>query len=170
MFNSLTSQPGVDGKLQGMLEALSLQTLSRPIARMSEIISGESITQKGQTVSNSDDVWTFNGTFSRMLSVRPLEEQNIRNALHLNSFYGQADRQQRDKATGKLRTAIRAGNMSDDLVETVAADYIKSGGSAKGWSAVMNEIMARTEEGTSYDLMRKLEPNSPLRRMIKDTF
>jgi hypothetical protein len=170
MFNTLVGQPTMEGKLQGMMEALSLQTLSRPIARVSEIIAGESITKKGQTVSTSDQVWTANGIFSRLLSARPMEEQVVRTALHLNSFYGAADHENRQKAVNKLRIAIRAGNMPDELLDNVASDYLRHGGSAKGWNSVMNEIMTRTEEGTSYDLLRKLEPTSPLRLMIKDTF
>jgi len=170
MLSSVVSQPGFEGKLQGMMEALSLQTLSRPIARASEIVAGESITRKGQTVATSDDVWSFNGIASRLLSVRPLEEQVTRNALNLHSYYGAADFDNRQKAVNKLRTAIRAGHMEDDLVESVAQDYLRHGGSNKGWTSVMNEIMSRTEEGTSYDLLRKLEPDSPLRRMLKDTF
>ena len=169
-INGLIKQPGLEGKLQAMGEALSLQTLSRPLARTAEIVTGESVTSKGQTVATSDDVWTFNGITSRLLSVRPMEEQKTRQALHLNSFYGAADYENRQKAVGKLRTAIRAGNMDDDLIDTVATDYIKAGGKNNGWNAVMNEIMTRTEEGTSYDLMRKLEPDSPLRLMLKDTF
>lgn len=170
MLGSVINQPGFEGKLQGIGEALSLQTLSRPIARASEIAIGESITRKGQTVATSDDVWTFNGIFARLLSVRPLEEQVTRNALQLNSYYGAADHDNRQNAVNKLRTALRAGKMDDDLVESVADYYLKHGGSNKGWNAVMNEIMTRTEEGTSYDLLRKLEPDSPLRRMLKDTF
>jgi len=170
MLTSVVEQPGFEGKLQGMMEGLSLQTLSRPIARAAEIVAGESITRKGQTVATSDDVWTLNGIVSRMLSVRPLEEQVTRNALNLHSYYGAADYDNRQKAVNKLRTAIRGGGMDDDLVDAVAQDYLQHGGSNKGWNAVMNEIMSRTEEGTSYDLLRKLEPNSPLRRMLKDTF
>lgn len=170
ILSSVATQPGFQGKLQGMMEGLSLQTLSRPIARAAEIVAGESITRKGQTVATSDDVWTMNGIFSRMLSVRPLEEQVTRNALNLHSYYGAADHDNRQAAVGKLRTAIRAGDMSDALVEKVAESYIQHGGSNKGWTSVMNEIMSRTEEGTSYDLLRKLEPDSPLRRMLKDTF
>ncbi len=170
MLGSIVSQPGFEGKLQGMMEGLSLQTLSRPIARASEIVAGESVTRKGQTVATSDDVWTFNGIASRMLSVRPLEEQVTRNALNLHSYYGAADHDNRQKAVNQLRVAIRAGNMPDELVDEVAQDYIRHGGTNKGWTAVMNEIMTRTEEGTSYDLLRKLEPNSPLRRMLKDTY
>jgi hypothetical protein len=99
-----------------------------------------------------------------------MEEQVVRTALHLNSFYGAADHENRQKAVNKLRVAIRAGDMPDELLDNVASDYLRHGGSAKGWNSVMTEIMTRTEEGTSYDLLRKLEPNSPLRLMIKDTF
>lgn len=170
LFNGLVNQPGVEGKLQAMLEALSLQTISRPIARMAEVAAGESITTKGQTVATSDEVWTFNGVFSRMLSVRPLEEQALRYANHLNSFYGAADYEARQKAVNKIRTAVRAGDLQDDLIDNVAAEYLRHGGSANGWNSVVNEVFVRTEDGLAPHLLHKLEPTSPLRRMISDTF
>lgn len=171
LFNGLVNQPGMSGKLQASMEALSLQTVSRPIARLSEIVAGESITRKGQTVAMSDDVWSFNGVFSRLLAARPMEEQVTRDAVQLHSFYGAADYDNRQKAVNKLRIAVRSKDgISDELLETVAGGYLRHGGSSKGWTSVMNEIMTRTEEGTSYDLLRKLEPNSPLRRMIKDAY
>lgn len=90
--------------------------------------------------------------------------------MHLNSYYGAVDYAARQEAVGKIRTAIRSGDMPDELLDKVAQDYLHKGGSAKGWNDVMNTIMLRTEEGTRMDLMKKLEPDSPLRRMIKENF
>lgn len=170
IVSGLMSQPGVEGKLQSMGEALSLQSLNRPLARVAEIATGESITSKGQTVSTNTEVWTPMGVMSRLLAVRPLEEQVTRNALHLNSYYGAVDYENRQRIVNKLRTAIRANDIPDDLIDKTASEYLLKGGSAKGWTDVMNQVMIKTEQGTRMDLMRKLQPDSPLRRMITETF
>jgi hypothetical protein len=170
LINGLATQPGMAGKLQAMEEALSLQTISRPIARLAELASGESITSKGHTVNNSDQIWTFQGAFSRLMATRPLKEEVLRNANYLNSFYETADNKSRQEAAGKLRTALRAGDLPDGMLDETAKTYLQHGGTGKGWNSVMNNVMANTHSGVSYELMQKLEPSSPLRRMIADSF
>lgn len=166
-----TAQGVGDGTpMQSLFEALSLQSLNRPIARWSELVTGHSVTRQGNTVSPQNEVWTPIGVASRAFSVRPLEEQVARNARHLNSFYGQVDFENRQSAVQKLKTAVRDGNVNDTLIGTVAEEYLRFGGSAKGWNSAINEVLATSNEGTRATLLRKLQPDSPIRKMIDDLY
>lgn len=166
-----TAQGIGDGQgTQALFEALSLQSLNRPIARWSELVTGHSITRQGNTVSPQNEVWTPMGITSRLFSVRPIEEQVVRNARHLDTFYGQIDFENRQNAVRKLKTSVRNGEASDTVVNGVAEEYLRFGGSAKGWNAAINEVLSTSNEGTRASMLRKLEPDSPLRRMIDDMY
>lgn len=156
--------------VQNFFEALSLQSLNRPIARWSELVTGASVTRIGNTVTPTAEVWTPVGIAARLIATRPLEEQVVRDAYHMNQFYEALDRDRRQDVMLKLRTALRDGSLSDNLISEAATDYLRYGGSARGWRAALNEAMIRSEEGTRYDLLRKLEPDSPINRMIEDRY
>lgn len=156
--------------IQSLFEALSLQSINRPIARWSELVTGSSVTSQGNTVSPSNEVWSPIGIASRILAVRPIEEQVSRDARHLDTYYGQRDFENRQQAMGRLKTALRAGHLTDSLISEVAADYLKNGGSSKGWRSAVNETLLKSDEGTSLALRRKLEPDSPIQHMIQDMY
>jgi hypothetical protein len=168
--NAAVNAEGFGGKLRALGESVSLQTINRPSARLAEIFLGNSITRQGNTVQTPAEVWTISGVMSRILALRPLEEQKLRNAVHLNSSYGTAYFENRQEAINALRIAIRNDSLTSELIETVAEKYIRNGGSSKGFDAALNDVMLRTEFGTRYDLRQKLEPDSPIRRLIDDNF
>lgn len=53
---------------------------------MSELLSGNAITQQGNLVSGPDDVWTWRSVGARAMATRPFEEVKAREAIHLNSL------------------------------------------------------------------------------------
>lgn len=155
---------------QALFEALSAQSLNRPIARWSELVTGYSVTGQGNTVSPTADVWTPIGVTSRLLATRPLEEQVTRNAIHMNSYYNALDHDARQGVMNNVKTAIRGGHLTDELLGETALNYIRKGGSAKGWQSAINQVLIETPEGARMDLLRKLEPNSPLNSMLRDLY
>lgn len=157
-------------KLRALGESVSLQTINRPLARWAEIGLGNSITRQGNTVQTPAEVWTPTGVFSRLLALRPISEQKIRTATHLQSAYGTADNQNRQEAIDALQTSIRGGSFNEGTMEDVAAKYIRNGGSAQGFRAAINHVMLSTTTGARADLMRKLEADSAVRRLIDDNF
>lgn len=160
-----------DGNLgQSLMEALSLQSMNRPIARWAELVNGESVTRAGNTVSPSAEVWTPTGIFARLLGTRPIEEQTARNAVYLNKYYEALDADRRRTAVERLKRALRAGDLDDEILGETAAKYLRYGGTARGWNSAMNELFLKTEYGTRWDLLDKLEPNSPIRTMISDMY
>lgn len=156
--------------LQSMMEAISLQSINRPIARWAELVTGQSVTRQGNTVSPTSEVYSAQGVMARVLGVRPIEEHVVRQARHLDTFYGAQDFENRQKAMSQLKTAARDGSLNDEIIANTAGDYLKAGGSSKGWTAAVNEALVKTEEGTRRSLLRKLEPDSPIRRMIDDLY
>lgn len=158
----------VDGSVgRAMLEAISLQSVSRPIARVSELLSGHSITGAGNLIAGPDDVWTVRSVFARAMASRPLEEVKAREALHLNNLYGSIDREKRQKVTQILRTHIRDNNLDSDLVEQLGERYMRTG-SAAGWRSAVNHAMAQTETTSQNTVRNYLRPNTPFQSLIDD--
>lgn len=153
---------------QALLEALSMQSMSRPLARTAELASGYSITQKGNTVATPEEIWTPVGVMSRILSVRPLEEAKLRQAMHLNSYYGTIDREARQELMGEIKTALRNGTLDEATVARVSEAYFRKGGSPTGWRSAYNTAIAQTNINGKAALVAKLDPDSPLNYMIEN--
>lgn len=151
---------------RALLQGLSLQSISRPIARMAEVGSGYSLTQKGNTVQTPEEVWTFNGIASRVMATRPLQEVKLREAMHLNSYYGSIDRDARNKLTDKLRIAIRNETLSDEKISEFAEQYMRHGGTATGWRSAYQTALAKTDATGKEQLVDKLRPDNALMWML----
>lgn len=156
---------------QAMLQALSLQTLSRPLARAAEVgmaTTGEggSINRAGNTVQTAEEVLTFNGIAARAFAMRPFEEGKLREGQYLNRFYEAADRDIRKDTVNKLRTAIRAGKNTPEKVSELAEEYMRKGGSPTGWRAAYRTAIARTNVAGEDTFISDLDESSPLQHMI----
>lgn len=147
-------------------EALSMQSMSRPLARMSEVATGYSVTRKGNSVAVPEDVWTPIGVMSRILGTRPLEEAKVRQAMHLNTMYGAADHDARQEVQIKLKTAIRGDNLTDDLTAKFAAEYMRKGGTPQGWRSAVSTALAQSDMTGKDALAHKLRPDNALNYMI----
>lgn len=151
---------------QAFGEALSMQSISRPVARLSELATGYSVTGKGNTVATPEEVWSGVGIMSRVLSMRPLEEAKLRNAMHLNSSYGSLDSENRSALMNKIKVALRNGTLDDSLVAKVSEEYMRKGGTPTGWRSAYNTAIAQTNVSGKATLVDKLSPNNPLNFMI----
>lgn len=170
MFGKVGAASGDGTAGRAFLESLSLQSLNRPIARTAEILQGASITREGNTVSPADEIYTPIGIGARLLGARPLEEQVTRDMVYSNRFYESRDHDNRQRAMERIKRGIREGHLPDTVISEVAADYLRNGGNAKGWRSVMNDAMLRSTQGARMDLIKKLEPDSPLGAMIGDLY
>lgn len=170
---------GLQDKFRGLLEGIAMQSLSRPTSRIVELFpmpDGQggfraigSISREGNTISTSADVWSLPGVASRLVASRSTEEQVKREVDYLNSFYGSVDHGNRKKATESLKTAIRGGNLTQEKLEEVAKQYLRTG-TATGWRAALNEALATSEGGIDYKLGKRLRPDSPLMQMIDENY
>lgn len=156
---------------QAVLQALSLQSLSRPVARFSEIgmaLTGEggSVNQAGHTIQNSAEVLTTTGIISRVMATRPLQEAKLRETMYLNRFYEAADSEQRKKITDELRTAFRNGTNTPDRIEEIAERYMRNGGSPMGWRTAYRTAQATTNTPGEDTFIEDLDETSPFHYMM----
>jgi hypothetical protein len=147
-------------------QALALQSVSRPLARVSEIFTGYSVTKAGNTVATPEEVWSFSGLASRALSTRPTEEAVVRDMMHLNTVYGQLDREARQKVTYDLKLSIREGTLTDSKLAEMAHEYMRKDGTSRGWQAAVNKAIAEVNTEGKAQLVAKLKPDNPLMHMI----
>lgn len=150
---------------QGIFEAISMQSISRPVARMSELIAGYSVTGKGNLVAGPDEIWAWNSVLARGLATRPVQEMRARDAIHLNSMYGSIDRENRQGITMQLRSHLRDGTLNDEVVANLAEQYMRTG-SPQGWNSAVNTAIAQTELPANQTVRNYLAPNSPTMLMI----
>lgn len=151
-----------------VLEAVSMQSVSRPIARVAELLTGDSVTRAGHTVQTPEEVYTPMGVLSRILAVRPTDEVRLREATHLNTYYGAKDRENRQNAMLRIRTAIREEALDQGLVEQVALEYFNNGGTGQGFRSALNQAMQAESTSLQVTLRRELKPDSPLINMLMD--
>lgn len=149
-----------------MLEALSVQSASRPVARLAELANGYSTTRAGIMVAGEEEVWSFQGIMARALSTRTLSEAKAREAIHLNTVYGQRDRSNRQAVIKRLRQDLRASSLTHDKLDNYALDYLRTG-TPQGWRAAVNEAVYANENKGIIDLTDKLK-DSPLSLMLDD--
>jgi len=157
---------------RAVLEAISLQSLSRPMARLSELATGSSITSRGEVVADNlnpntvDNLFSLS-TVSRIMSTRPLQEIKAREALHLNSVYGAADAQKRKNVAFALKQNIRGDTLSDETLEKLSEQYLRTG-TVTGWKSAVNQAIAQSKVPATSNVMDKFKKGSPLNLMIED--
>lgn len=153
---------------QAFLEALSLQSMSRPLARGAELASGYSITRAGNTVQTPEEVWTTQGIMARVIGTRPIAEIKLREADQLNRFYGSIDRDNRQEVIKEIRTALRDSDLSSEKVSKAAEKYFRNNGTPAGWRSALATAIGKTETSGKEIFTEKLKPDSPLQYMINN--
>ena len=151
---------------QAFMEALSMQSVSRPIARLSELATGYSITRSGNQIAGNEEVWSWQGIMARVFSTRTLSEAKVREAIHLDSVYKSANSDNRKAVLETLRTAIRADTVDDELLDNLAVEYLRTG-SPQGFRQAVNQAFMENSNERLVDLHGRLG-NSPLMLMIDD--
>lgn len=152
---------------RAVMEALSMQSVSRPIARWSELFTGTSLSGKGDIVAKDAELYTTTGIISRIMATRPLEEIMTREAKHLDSTYKAADRDRQSKLIGRLKTHIRQGDLDSEVIQNLQEQYMRTG-SPTGWRSAVNEAMLQKNSSGSASVKDHLRPDAPYQQMIDD--
>ena len=167
MFQAGKALSSVDANSgQAFMEALAMQSVSRPIARASELVTGIATTRQGNQVAGNEEVWSWQGITARVMSTRTLQESKTREAMHLNSYYGAIDNENRGAVLERLRTSIRAGNLGEDEMDNLAYEYLRTG-SPQGFRQAVNTAFMENENPGLVDMTAKLR-KSPLMSIIED--
>lgn len=157
---------------RAVLEAVSLQSISRPMARISELFTGTSITRHGEPMydvklrNDSGDL-EYRAILSRLMATRPLEEVKAREAYYMKTMYQSMDRAERQKVTDQLKMHLRGGDLNDGVLDKLAEEYMRTG-TPQGWRAALNKAIAQTEQPANTTVRNFLRPSSPLNIMIND--
>jgi hypothetical protein len=150
-----------------LLEAISLQSVSRPLARISELMTGSSLTGAGNVVASNEEIWNTQSIIARLMSTRPLAEIKLRQTMLKDTLYNAADREKRQGVTRRLKAHIRSGDMDSETLSNYADSYMRTG-TASGWNAAVNEALIQEATLGSETVRRKLGPENPLHYMIND--
>lgn len=151
---------------QAFFEALSTQSVSRPIARMSELVSGYSVTGSGNQIAGPEEIYSWQGALARVFSTRPLREAKAREAIHLNTVYGSMDSEDRKAVLENLKIHIRNESLSNEVLDDLAYEYLRTG-SPQGFRQAVNQAMMEAGNDGIVDLHSKLG-DSPLMYMLDD--
>lgn len=183
MFNAGKALGQMDANSgQAFMEALAMQSVSRPIARASELITGTAVTRQGSQVAGSqetgsipglikylsgeEETWSAQGMIARVLSTRTLKESKAREATFLDSYYGAIDNENRQAIVQKLKTTIRAGNLDEDAMDNLAYEYLRTG-TPQGFRQAVNQAFMDNDNPGIMDLSVRLR-GSPLMGIIED--
>jgi len=162
-----TEEMGDEGATQAFMEALSVQSISRPVARISELVTGHSVTKKGNQIAGPEEVWSTQGVMARVFATRGLRETKAREAEYSNSMYRAIDVAERNGATHQLKNHIRSGTLTPEIAERIQEKYMRTG-SATGWRSAVNTALHDTDAPGVSSVRNHLTPGSPLNRMIDD--
>lgn len=152
-----------------MLQALSLQSVSRPLARWSELATGYSVSKYGDIYATPDEVrdtTNLMGIGARIIGARPIEEAKAREGLFLGKNYDRIDREHRMKVTNELKLAVRAGMLDDVKLEELAERFASKSGSASAWRMAVNDAIANNNLEGKEIILNKLRPDSPVMHMM----
>lgn len=162
-----TEEIGDEGATSAFMEALSVQSISRPVARISELVTGHSITRKGNQVAGPEEIWSTQGIMARVFATRGLREAKAREAQYANSMYNAIDVEERNSATHKLKNHIRSGTLTPEIAERLQEKYMRTG-SSSGWRSAVNTALKDTDSPGVSAVRNHLTPRSPLNVMIDD--
>jgi len=176
MITGAMASNGMADKTRAILEGLSVQSMSRPMARIVELLpqynqeTGDvvpvgTVTRKGNTVGTSDMVWSIPGVLSRVFASRSSQEAIKRDMLYLSSYYGSLDSDNRKEAAHLMKISLRNGTLNSDNLDIIASRYLRSG-TAQGFRSALNEAVATTEGGIDATMAKKVRDGSPFMSMI----
>lgn len=135
------------------VEGISVQSIWRPAARLAELVQGYSLDSSGQTVDPSIAFWEY-PTLARVMGSRPLKETALRSLRYLHRYYDGKDYGNRRETIRAMRTALRGGESSSGL-PSLMQNYMRNGGTPKGWNSVVNQAYLSEEEEYSDRLLRE---------------
>lgn len=152
---------GMVDALRGVTEAISLQSVWRPAARMAELVQGHSLNRAGEIISGPDLVYEPWSMFARVLSTRPLQENIIKDLNYRNQYYNAQDQLSRTKVVNALRSSVMSGGLLPGSIdpERVQAEYLNRGGSMQGWKAAQNKAYLSLDKTYAEQLERQATKN-----------
>lgn len=156
-----------ENTFRAVMQALSIQSISRPVARLSELVTGQSITAQGRIIENSPEVYTGLGILARVMSTRPIEEIKAREAMNLDSVYKGVEGDKRRALIKQLRTSISKGSLNAAKIQELQYEYLRVG-TPTGWRQAVNNALRESVRSGDQNVKMHLAPDAPYQKMIDD--
>ena len=155
------------GATEALLMGLEHNGISRPLAGLSQVLSGRSTTSKGDLISAASDWWSI-ATMSRLLGAKPMDESLAMNTAFKQSAYQAVDKERIDSLGATIKEKLRNNQplTSDDFYD-FQTKYAAKGGRIEGYTAaiqrwnkaantsIVNQVMRHnmTERGQRMNLI-----------------
>lgn len=126
------------GDLAGtLLYGLEHNGINRPLAGLTQVLSGRNTTSKGDLISASADFYSV-ATLSRLIGSHPMDESIALNTVYRQKAYDAMDKAKIETLGAVIKEKLRAkGSLSaDDWIE-FQGQYASSGGRAEGFAAAL---------------------------------
>jgi hypothetical protein len=166
LANTIAAQGSVLDWGKSINQAVSMQSMWRPGARIAEMMQGYSVDRKGAIVDKVEYDLANMVPLALTLGSRPLKEQALRNVRYTNRYYAGVDRTARQQAVGRLRV-LATGNSSMDM-GAIFNRYIDAGGSAAGWKQALNSAYMEASTPLAQRLQREVSKNQALTEILEN--
>ena len=150
---------------RAIAEGISIQSMWRPGARLSELLTGHSLDRAGRIVDAESEMSANWATFARVMAVRPLQEQVARSLNYSARYYEGKDQENRREAVRGLRSLVASGR-TDNLGPTFQK-YLGNGGSLQGLKSVMNESYIQAQNSMSFRVAREFRDRRELQDIMQ---
>ena len=124
---------------RAIAEGISVQSVWRPGARISELITGASFDRSGKIIDANTEIAMNWSTFARVMGSRPLKEQVLRNLNFTGRYYDSVDQANRRESIQSFRSAVAQNDLS--RYGSIMQRYMDNGGTMEGWTSVENEAL-----------------------------
>jgi X-X-X-Leu-X-X-Gly heptad repeat protein len=161
-----TVMNGVDNAANGApvlaagLNALAHQSLSRPIARLSELMLGAQTTSQGNIVQPIDPAkYMGMGILIRAAGARTADEAIAADLYYRETQYKRDDTLARQKLGNTIKLTVQQGGEVD--IDSALNSYVKAGGDVKGFRKWYLDTIRKADDN-QIDKLKKSLKNSTL--------
>lgn len=157
-------QQGLDPDAIG--EIISVYGVNGFLRNSMQILQNTSVDRHGATIEN--EIRTFENIIPRMMELKSLREIKKSKELQRDRIQQQTERAHMDRLSKQLRTAVRAGDVDGELIESALMDYYKAGGNPTHFKRFLREqILTASFEKSSRLLLQAIRASDEQGKMAR---
>lgn len=136
-----------------LLHGLEHNGVSRPLAGLAQVISGESTTSKGSLIAANGDFMSVT-TAARLLGAKPMDESVAMNHRFRLRAYEAADKERLEELGVVIKQKIRDGGLTEEDILDFGSRYAAAGGRIQNYGAALQRWMKSANQSEVNTLMR----------------
>jgi hypothetical protein len=147
--------------------AMQHNVFNRPMQQLGVLLAGYSTTSNNKLGVDINDAKLFNennwlpfnvSNYMRISGSRPLDEQVLLDTVYRWQGYELADREKKEQLGRAVSSQLLAnGELSPDKVNQFTEDYMKAGGTSKGFGMFIKNQAANTSLSASDRLLKQIK-------------